>query len=109
MQKLRIASDGKFPTYNINLPGGGDVYNCDLAANTQTTLAVPSGARLAVFGLSSANDYWVSDTAFTIPVGNTFSNAQRALLNPPPLDVTGVSTLYFRAPASCGVSVAFYA
>jgi hypothetical protein len=107
MQKLTIASDGQFPTYAINLAGTGDIYTCALQADTDTTLTVPSGARVAIFGLSSGSDYWVSDSAITIPVGTTFS-ASRAMQNPPPLNVTGVATLHFRAPSAAKISVAFY-
>jgi hypothetical protein len=108
MNKLSVASDGKSPIYAINLSGTGDIYTCSLLAGSLTTLSVPANARVAVFGLAVGVDYWVSDSSFAIPTGNSFATTQRALLNPPPLVVTGISTLYFIAPIACTISVSFY-
>lgn len=108
MIKLQIATDGQTPTYGINFPDAGNIYSCALTAGVVAPLAIPAGARIAILGLSSGNDYWVSDTTFIIPTSSTFSNAQRALFNPPPLTFEGVSTLYFGSPTDALVSVAFY-
>jgi hypothetical protein len=107
MIKLKIATDGHAPSYAINLADSGDIYTCALAADTDTTLTVPAGARIAVFGLSAGSDYWVSDAVITIPTGNSFA-ASRAMLNPPPLVVTPGATLHFRALSTAKISVAFY-
>lgn len=106
MVQLQIARDFNLvPLYAM--PIGDANYTCSLLADTATSLVVPANARIAVFGYSTANDYWVGTSTFTIPTINTFS-AQNIYLNPPPLVVAFGQTLWFRAPVACTISVAFY-
>lgn len=106
MIKLAIAKDsGGSPIYAPAITDSGWV--CVLPADTVVSLSVPVGARIAIFGESVASDYWVGSSTFSLPSSSSFV-AANILLNPPPLVVTGVSTLYFRAPLQCSISVSFY-
>lgn len=111
MENLTLARDpnnSSVPAINVVL---ADTYTCALPADTLTSLTVPAGARIAVFGLTIGNDYWVStNSSFAITSSSSFSNSatNAGLLNPPPLVVTGINTLYIIAPNACTISVAFY-
>lgn len=105
VQKINILKDaGGTPTYAVAL---SDTYTCALSANTDTVLTVPSGANIAVFGYASANDYWVSTSAITIPSSGSFS-LTNFYLNPPPLQVAFGQTLHFISANACVISVTFY-
>lgn len=105
MVLLNVARDGAgVALYGIPITDAGQTAL--LAADTDTSFTVPANARVAVFGLATGQDYWVGSSAVTIPSGAP-GNAN-FMQNPPPLVVTGVTTLHVRAPASCTISIAFY-
>lgn len=106
MVLLNVARDGAgVALYGIPITDAGQT--CALAADTDTSFTVPANARVAVFGLATGQDYWVGSSAVTIPSSGTPGNAN-FMQNPPPLVVTGVTTLHVRAPAACTISIAFY-
>jgi len=108
MRALDIFKDKhSTPAYGIKITDAG--FQALLSADTQTTLSVPVGARIAVFGYE--NHLWVSDEPITLPTTSTFASSN-AMLNPPPLVVSegdyNIQTLYFRMKIGGEVSVAFY-
>jgi hypothetical protein len=108
MIKLNVATDASGnPLYAPQL--STDIWVCNLLADTATSVSVPSGARIAVFGYASGNDYWVGTSTFSIPTSNSFV-AANIYLNPPPLqfDSSVTTTLWLRAPVACKISISFY-
>jgi hypothetical protein len=103
--KLNIVRDiNSIATYMI--PFSDDSYQFRLNADVQVTLAVPAGVTKAI--ISGDDYYFVSKSAITLP----------ALDDPPAntgahqafdaIDVTGVTTLYFRSRNAMDVTVSFY-
>lgn len=84
-----------------------DIYSARLAADTDTTLAVPATADYA---LISASDYYLikADGAITMPtVGAGFTKTEQEQ-NKSQLRVSGITTLHFRARNAMDITVAFY-
>lgn len=95
------------PTYLRNI--STEVWTVLLTANTDTTLTVPSGFKLAIF--SAELDFWVRADA-VIPsltaMTGTFVETD-AEQNPQGFEVSTVQTaLHFRSVLSNRLSVAFY-
>jgi hypothetical protein len=80
-------------------------YQAVLLADTDTPVAVPTGANYAIF----ANDYpiWVDDSTITLPVANRF-NVTTALKNPTQCCIRGSSILHIRARTSGDVHITFF-
>lgn len=95
-------------------------YSATLAANTATTLTVPTGSGigkandttynkfLAVFGYASGVSVFVANNGTGAkPAGGTFA-ATTSVLNPPCREVQSGDTLSFFSTAGGDVTVAFY-
>jgi hypothetical protein len=80
-------------------------YQCRIAADTDTTLAIPMTATHAVF--SADMPFWVDDSAITLPSAAAFASTT-ALKNPENIAVTPGGTLHFRSRQQQDIYVAFY-
>jgi hypothetical protein len=80
-------------------------YQAVLTADTDTTIAAPTGATHAIF----ASDYafWVDDSAITLPSLASFA-VTTALKNPTQCIFTAGSTLHVRARLSQDIFITFY-
>jgi len=103
MKQLSIARDtGSIPTFATEITDEG--WTAQLAADTNTVLAVPAGSR---FALISANDFFfVSESVITLPAGAfTKTDAEQSKQA---VNVEGVASLNFRARNITDISVSFY-
>ena len=77
-----------------------------MVSGTLKTLAVPSGARKAVFSFDS--DVYVSNFATLAVNTSDAQNNTVGELNPTMYNIEGVSNIYLISQYSCNVTVAFY-
>lgn len=94
----------------INFSDEGRIIN--IPATTDTALAVPNSARIAVFGISSSANIIISESAITAPSGS-FANST-GIVNPGAIILTdspsgAIRELRFFTDAEAWVSVSFYA
>ena len=103
MKQLKIERDpGSLPTYALEMTDEG--WTGRLAADTDTSLVVPAGAKYAL--ISSDDYYFVSASAITLPSGAfTKTNAEHAK---DVITLNGETTLHFRSRNACDVSVSFF-
>ena len=84
------------------------IYYAQIAADTDTTLTVPTGANKALFKFY--DETWVGyDEVVTLPTNAAFANTIHMEGNPLSRDISGITTLHFRSPRQARVAVAFYA
>ncbi len=83
-----------------------EVWNFKLAADTDTTVTVPTGARRCIV---SADDYFfVAASIITLPSTGT-PTKQSGEQNKGVIDLTdGTATLHFRSRNQLDISVSFY-
>ena len=105
MKQLQIKRDpGSQTTYGLEMTDKG--WTARLAADTDTSLAVPAGAR---FALIAADDYYfVNSVAITLPTegaGFTQTDAEHAK---DVIVISGETTLHFRSRNATDISVSFW-
>jgi len=106
MKQLIIDRDPtSIATYLI--PLSDDVFSVELVAATDTTLAVPADATLAIFSAELGKDFWVSDAAITLPTGGAFTS-QRIYQNRLGAIVVPGSTLHFLSVLTNKMVVEFF-
>ena len=105
MKQFSILQDNySQPIYSV--PFSTDNYTARLAAGVDTTLAVPTGARVAVI---SGNDwYYVDDAAITLPTAGAGFSAAAGHQSKEVLSCEGVTTLHFIARSDTDITVSFY-
>lgn len=107
MKQLIIDRDpSSIPSYLI--PLSDDTFSVELPPDTDVTLAVPTGAKLALFSAELGKDFWVSDTLITLPVSAGFIS-DRVYQNRLGLVLDGITTLHFRSLLSNKMVVEFFA
>lgn len=105
MQQLDIARDpSSIPTYIIQF--SDDSWTLRLAADTELTVAVPTGATRAI--ISGDDYYMVSKSTITLPTEGAAALKTGAHQAFDAVDVTDVTTLYFKARNAMDLSVSFY-
>lgn len=79
-----------------------------LAADTDVSIPVPTGAQFAVLYYDTGKDVFVrADSAVIPPVGSTPVSTAGVLLKPS-VRVAGLTNLFFRCNEAAFVSVEFY-
>lgn len=86
-----------------------EMYGADLDNGVEATITVPADAAHAfiAYEVGATIAVWVSDATITIPTANSFS-LNGATQNPEWVDVSGVTTLFFKTNADTSVDVTFY-
>ena len=108
-EQLDISRDPhNIPIYDMKVGDATMNYTARLAADTDTTLTVPSGVRLAIVSCSDFVFIW-SDAAITLPTGGAGFAAAAGFQNAQVVNVTDVTTLHFRARNATDVTVYFKA
>ena len=107
MESLNVGRDNtSVPLYSYKL--SDTIKTCVLLADTQKSVAVPTGARRAVI---KANDYIYASLSpiAALPTSNDFVD-YTAELEPGTweLEVTAGQTIYVRARNACDVQVLYY-
>jgi hypothetical protein len=103
--QLDIARDpNSIATYII--PFSADCWTLRLAADTELTVAVPAGSAKAI--ISGDDYYFVSTSTITLPTEGAAALKTGAHQAFDAVDVTGVTTLYFKARNPTDLSVSFY-
>lgn len=105
MTQLNVDRDpSSVATYIIEF--SDDSYSLRLAADTQQTLAVPAGMTKAI--ISGDDYYMVSKSAITLPTEGAaaIKTGQHQAFDA--VDVTDVTTLYFRSRNAMDLTVSFY-
>lgn len=93
-------------TYAPQLADPSDsIFQVRLAADTPTTLTVPTNGHVAL--VSGSDHYFVGESAITLPASGTFT-AGVGEQNRSQIDVTDVTTLNFRARNACDITVVFF-
>lgn len=92
------------PLYMTAITDAG--YSATLAADTDTTVAVPADAAWAI--VSASDHFWGSDAAITLPVAGGGFSATNFEHNKDQIDVRAVTTLHFRARNVTDISVSFW-
>lgn len=109
MKQLTVAHDNRgIPVYGLLM--NDETWTAALAADTDTTLAVPEGARFAL--LAGDDHYYVSLAAITLPVPAFGFSAQLAEQDKQIIYFEGGAgsgiTLHFRSRNTCFMSVSFF-
>lgn len=105
MEQLEIARDpSSIPTYIIAF--SEDSWTLRLAADTELTVAVPTGATRAI--ISGDDYYMVSKTTITLPAEGAAAIKTGDHQAFDAVDVTNVTLLYFKARNAMDLSVSFY-
>lgn len=106
MNRFQITKDTNgVASYGINFAEVGSIIN--LSASTNTTLAVPAGANVALFQIQPGATVLISPTSAPGAPSGSFS-ASTSDINPALRCVNGVSTLYFYAVDAAIIKVSFY-
>lgn len=109
MQRLNFATDKKSTPVDFQaLPASA--YSAEIAADTDTTLTVPTGANYAQIELEPGASCYVSDSEITIPSGSSFSESNQLFIcsGRRGLILNDVETLHFRASLATRINVVFW-
>ena len=101
----RPSASGNQGTACTQLIGHNNVFV--LAANTVQSMAVPTGATVAVF--TATGNFWVRSTTFAAAPTVTASDGTAPQLNPSARDVADVASIFIVSDTACSVGVVFYA
>ena len=104
MQSLRQISSSDIDTTDALYPSDS-IYSGQLAASTEQTVTVPSGAEFVIF--TATNDYYVNyDTTAAVPTG-TISQAGGEL-NPILRYIGETSVIHIISPYTTYITLGFY-
>jgi len=99
-----LRGPGSIPLYVTEMTDEG--WTGALAADTDTTVAVPAGSRVALIGAS--DHYFVSESVITLPVVGAGFAKTDAEQDKDQINVEEVTTLHFRSRNTNDISIAFY-
>lgn len=105
MTTLTITRDkNSIPQWGTSL--SDDIFNAVMNADTDTSLAVPADANLAM--ITADGDFYYSSGPFALPTGAAFASGKQ-LLNPTLIqNLDGITTMHFRSTNVRRISVAFF-